>query len=366
MSSTIDDWNPLWSNDKDKKLLQKINGCRCKHENRLRNSRRWIPNDDIAEPLLREKELGLFFTPHFSKFSKYMSNTTGTSMVKHLGIVGAGAMGAGIAQLAALSGIDVALYDINDTLLRQALERLKRGLNIAVEKGELNAPQSTEAFVRIHPRTRLADLSHSEIVIEAVIEDLRIKKDLFKHLEASTKPTTILASNTSFLSIAAIASATNRPEKIVGLHFLYPVEKVKIVEIVRTDQTTEQTLQRCRDFLTQLARTSVTVTDAPGYIFNRISHPLYGQALEILGEHIADAEQIDRIMKSEGGFTQGPFESLDAMGLDTSLNTTNSLFQGSSCDSRFRAHPIQKRMVDSGLLGKKSGRGFYTYEQEKK
>jgi 3-hydroxybutyryl-CoA dehydrogenase len=287
-------------------------------------------------------------------------------MVKHLGIVGAGTMGAAIAQLAALAGIDVVLYDINDTVLRQALERLKRSLNKAVEIGELTAEQSTEAFTRIHPRTRLIDLSHSDIVIEAVIEDLRIKKDLFKHLEAGTKPTTILASNTSSLSVKAIASATHRPEKVVGIHFLYPVEVVKIVEVARTEETSEETLQRCQDFLNQLGKTVVSVIDSPGFIFNRIVHPFHGEALQILGEHVADAEQIDRIMKSEGGFPLGPFESLDIVGLDVSLNTTKALLDASSGDSRFRPHPIQKRMVESGLLGKKSGRGFYTYEEGKK
>jgi len=287
-------------------------------------------------------------------------------MVKHLGIVGAGTMGAGIAQLAALAGIDVALYDINDTVLRQALERLKRSLNKAVEKGEVSAAQSTEAFTRIHPRTRLADLSHSEIVIEAVIEDVRIKKDLFKHLEAGTKPTAILATNTSSLSVTAIASATQRQEKIVGLHFLFPVESVKIVEVVRSERTTQETLDRCHSFLSQLGRTPITVADSPGYVINRIVHPFHSEALQILGEHIADAEQIDRIMKAEGGFTLGPFESLDAIGLDVSLNATKMLFEASSGDSRFRPHPIEKRMVDSGKLGKKSGQGFYSYEQEKK
>ena len=287
-------------------------------------------------------------------------------MVKHLGIVGAGTMGAGIAQLAALAGIDVALYDINDTVLRQALERLKRSLNTAVQRGELSAEQSTEAFTRIHPRTRLADLSNSEIVIEAVIEDLRIKKDLYKHLEAGTKPTTIFASNTSSLSITAIASATHRPEKIVGLHFMHPVETVKVVEIVQTTETSQETLQRCHDFLNQLGKTPVTVADSPGFIINRIDHHFHAEALQILGEHIADAEQIDRLMKAEGGFAHGPFEALDIIGLDASLNTTKALFHALSCDPRYRAHPIQKRMVESGLLGQKTGRGFYTYEQEKK
>jgi 3-hydroxybutyryl-CoA dehydrogenase len=287
-------------------------------------------------------------------------------MVRHLGIVGAGTMGAGIAQLAALAEIEVALYDINDTVLRQALERLKRSLNKAVEKGEVSAAQSTGAFSRIHPRTRIADLSHSDFIIESVIEDLRIKKDLFKHLEAGTKPTTILATNTSFLSVSAIASATHRADKVVGLHFLFPVEAVKIVEIVRTELASQETIQRCLEFLSQLGKTAITVADVPGFIINRVVHPFYGEALRVLGEHVADAEQIDRIMKTVGGFASGPFESMDGLGLDSSLDTTKALFDASYGDSRFRPHPVQRRMVESGLLGKKSGRGFFTYEQEKK
>jgi len=299
-------------------------------------------------------------------FFEKSSITTSLPMVKHLGIVGAGTMGAGVAQLAALAGIDVALYDINDTVLRQALERLKRSLNQAVQKGELSAEQSTEAFTRIHPRTRITDLNHSEIVVEAVIEDLRIKKDLFKHLEAGTKPTTILATNTSFLSVTAIGSATHRADKVVGLHFLFPVHDVKIVEVIRTEHASQETIQRCHDFLNQLGKTAITVADVPGFIINRILHPFHGEALRLLGEHVADAEQTDRIMKAEGGFAVGPFESLDNLGLDSSLNATKALFDASSGDSRFRPHPIQQRMVDSGLLGKKAGSGFFVYDQEKK
>jgi 3-hydroxybutyryl-CoA dehydrogenase len=307
----------------------------------------------------------LFFKPHFSTFFEKSSNTTSLHMIKHLGIVGAGTMGAGIALLAARAGIEVALYDINDTLLRQALERLKRSLNKAVEKGELSPEHSTEAFTRIHPRTRIADLSHSDFVIEAVIEDLRIKKDLFKHLEAGTKPTTILATNTSFLSVTAIASATHRADKVIGLHFLFPVESAKLVEIVQTNQTSKETVQRSEGFLSQLGKSAVSVADTPGFIMNRILHPFYGEALRLLGEHVAEAEQIDRIMKSEGGFSLGPCELMDDMGLDSSLVVTRALFDASSGDARFRPHPIQKRMVESGLLGKKSGRGFYLHEQEK-
>jgi 3-hydroxybutyryl-CoA dehydrogenase len=284
-------------------------------------------------------------------------------MIKHLGIVGAGTIGSGIAQLAALAGIDVAFYDINDTVLRQALERLKRNLNSAVEKGDLTQEQSVDGFSRIHPRTHITDLNHSEIVIDAVIEDLRIKKDLFKHLEAGTKPNAILASSISSLSVTAIGSATKHPGKVVGLHFLLPVESSKLAEIVQTSQTSADTLERCREFVRQVGKRSITVCDSPGFVIDRLAQLYFGEALRILGEHVADAEQIDRIMKAEGGFTQGAFESLDAIGIDAALATTQALYDRSSGDSRFRPHQILKQMVEAGTMGRKSGQGFYSYEQ---
>lgn len=286
-------------------------------------------------------------------------------MVKHLGVVGAGTMGAGLTEVAALAGIDVALYDINDTVLRQALERIKRSFNKAVENGELSQGQTTEAFARIHPRTRLADLSHSEIVVEAVIEDLRIKKDLFKRLEADTKPTTILASDTSLLSITAIASAVRRPEKVIGLHFMNPVRVEKLVEIVRTEQTSPETLQQSFDFSKQLGKAPVVVKDAPGFIINRVMQPFYGESLRILGENIASVEQIDRIVKMAGGFAIGPFESMDSVGLDVNLAVTQSLYDRFFGEPRYRPHPIEKQMVESGMVGEKAGRGFYHYNQSK-
>ncbi len=286
-------------------------------------------------------------------------------MVKHLGVVGAGTMGAGIAQVAALAGIDVALYDVNATVLRQSLERLKRVFSKAVEKGELTQEQTTEAFTRIHPRTRLTDLSHSEIIVEAVIEDLRVKKDLFKHLESGTKPSTILASNTSSLSLTAIASATQHPEKVVGLHFRHPIDVEQLVELVRTEQTSPDTLQRSIDFSMQLGKTPVIVNDAPGFIINRLLQPFHGEALRILSEHIASVEQIDRIVKTAGGFAMGPFESLDSAGLDVMLSVTQSLYERSCGEPRYRIHPLLKQMVESGLVGEKSGQGFYHYVQNK-
>ena len=285
-------------------------------------------------------------------------------MIKHLGIIGAGTMGAGIAQAAALSKVEVVLYDINDTILRQALERVKTDFKKGVEKGKLTSEQTTEAFGRIHPRTRLADLSHSDIVIEAVIEDLRIKKDLFKHLEADTRPTTILASNTSSLSITAIASAARYPERFVGMHFFNPVQRMKLVEIVLGQRTSPETAQRAIDCARQLGKTTVVAKDTPGFIVNRVARPFYGEALRLLDENVAYVEEIDRIVRIEGGFAMGPFELMDLIGLDVNLAVTQSIHEQFFGEPRYRPHSIQKKMVESGMLGRKAGQGFYKYEKK--
>ena len=286
-------------------------------------------------------------------------------MVKHLGVVGAGTMGSGIAQVAALSKIDVALYDINGTLLRQGLERIKADFKRGIEKGKLTHDQTTEAFSRIHPRTRLSDLGHADVILEAAIEDLRIKKDLFKHLEASTKPGTLLASNTSSLSITAIASATQIPERVIGMHFFNPAHIMKLVEVVQGGKTTEEAIQRAMELARQLGKTPVVVKDTPGFVVNRVARPFYSEALRLLGENVASVEEIDRIVRIEGGFAMGPFELMDLIGLDVNFSVTQSMYDQFFGEPRYRPHPIQKGMVESGMLGKKSGQGFYTYKEEK-
>ncbi|GJQ21153.1 MAG: hypothetical protein HBSIN02_15080 [Bacteroidia bacterium] len=287
-------------------------------------------------------------------------------MIKHVGVVGAGTMGAGIALAAARSGLDVILYDVNDTVLRQALERIKTDLKQGVAKGKVPADEVSSIVTRIHPRTNLSDFHACELVVEAIIEDLRVKKDLFKHLETHTKTSTVLATNTSSLSVTAITSVLRKPERGIGLHFFNPAHIMKLVEIVRTRATSESTVAFARSFLHDIGKQPVLVRDTPGFIVNRVARPFYGEALRLLGEQVATHEQIDRILKQGAGFAMGPFELMDLIGIDVNFAVTQSMYDQFFGEPRYRPHPIQKQMVDAGRLGKKTGAGFYTYNDNTK
>lgn len=285
-------------------------------------------------------------------------------MAKSIGIVGAGTIGSGIARAIAQAGQDVLVYDVNETVLRRAFELVKSDYKRLVERGVMTQEEVGAIVGRIHPRTSLSDLRSCELVIEAVIEDLRIKKDLFKHLESHVKPVTLLASATTSLPLTAIASATTIPERVLGLHFLHPAATTPMVEVIRAAQTSTATIDKAIEFVSSIGKTSVTVSDTPGFVVNRLRTSIWGEALRILGESIADYEQIDSIARTIGGFKKGPFESLDQTGIDLALAIVQTLYDRSSGEPRYRPHPIQKRMVESGMTGAASGRGFYPYTKD--
>ena len=214
---------------------------------------------------------------------------------------------------------------------------------------------------RIRTRTSLPDLGHCDCIIESVFEDIHVKKDIFKHLDAFTKSTAVLASTTSSLSITSIGANTLNPERIAGVHFFNPVETSTLVEIVKGNKTNNEVIEKIIALINLLGKTSIIVKDTPGFIANRVSQPLFGEALRLLGENVANAGQIDRIVKIIGGFPGGPFESMDQIGIDATLTEAQSLYEQSYGEPRLRPHPILKQMVESGWLGKKTNKGFFVY-----
>jgi 3-hydroxybutyryl-CoA dehydrogenase len=283
-------------------------------------------------------------------------------VIKTIGIIGAGTMGSGIAQVAALSQFDVLLYDVSSDALKSATSRISDDLRRNVEKGRLGTSEATAAVSRIHPRGTVGDMAQAEFIVEAAAEDLLVKKELFKKLDEIVVPATTLASNTSSLSITAIGSMSQRPEYVVGMHFFNPPTLMKLVEVVRGKQTSDETVRKTMELAATMGKTAVMCKDTPGFVVNRIARPFYGEALRIFGEGIATVEEIDRIVRLEGGFKMGPFELMDLIGIDVNYAVTKSVYEQFFHEPRFRPHPIQRQMVEAGTLGRKTKKGFYTYE----
>jgi 3-hydroxybutyryl-CoA dehydrogenase len=281
--------------------------------------------------------------------------------MKNIGIVGAGTMGGGIAVVAALAGYDVDLADIDMRVLASTRTRIEFDLQRSVLRGKLSDQQAEASLSHITYHSAIDPLSRSEIVIEAIVEDLDLKQKLFATLEEICKPETILATNTSSLPVAAIGSGVKHRERVIGLHFFNPPLLMKLVEVVRAHESSDTTIEQATGFVKTLGKTPVVVRDTPGFIVNRIARPFYGEALKILGEGIASVEEIDRIVKLEGGFTMGPFELMDLIGVDVNLAVTKSMYDQSFGEPRYRPHIIQQQMVTTGRLGRKTGLGFYKY-----
>lgn len=278
-----------------------------------------------------------------------------------IAVLGAGIMGAGIAQILAQGGYSVIMRDLQMTLVKDGLQTIEENLEKEIEKGILHNEEKEIIMGRIQGSTDLADLHDADLVIEAVVENMAIKKQIFAELDNLCPYHTILATNTSSLSIAEIASSTRRRDRIVGLHFFNPVSKVKLVEVIKGIDTSPETLETARDFVQKLGKYPVVVSrESPGYIVNRILIPYLNEAIWVYGEGLAEKEDIDLAMKLGAGMPRGPLELADSIGLDH-LYASIQVFYEEFRDPKYRPHTLFSTMVRAGYWGKKSGRGFYNY-----
>ncbi len=282
-------------------------------------------------------------------------------MPQKIAVLGAGTMGAGIAQLAAQSGYDVLLYDVKGELVERGLGNIKAALQSRVDKGKMPADEMQAAIQRISTTTQRDDAAGSAVIIEAAPEDLALKREIFSSLSKLCPPDTILATNTSSLSVTAIAASAERAERVVGMHFFNPATVMPLVEVVAGSSTSPDVVGSVSRLASSMGKTPVLAADMPGFIVNRVARPFYGEALKMLGEGSATIPQIDAAIRA-AGFRMGPFELMDLIGIDINFAVTKSVYEAFFGESRFRPHPIQQRMVEAGNLGRKSGRGFYDYE----
>ena len=280
--------------------------------------------------------------------------------MKKIGVIGAGTMGTGIAHVSALSGFDVTLVDIEQNLLEHSLTSIKKGLKRQVDKGKIYQEEMNAALVRIQTITEMRSLSSEDIVIEAATENKEVKISIFSELDTFCPEKTILASNTSSISISLIASATNRPEKVIGMHFMNPVSIMKLVEIIRGKLTSDETTGKVKNLVEVLNKIPVECNDSSGFVSNRILMPMINEAVFCLADGVATAEAIDKIMTLGMAHPMGPLTLADLIGLDICLAIMEVLHRDMG-DDKYRPCPLLEEMVSAGNLGRKTGQGFYSY-----
>jgi 3-hydroxybutyryl-CoA dehydrogenase len=281
--------------------------------------------------------------------------------IKKFGIVGAGQMGAGIAQVAAMCGLDVWLCDISDELIQKGLDGIRKGLDRMVSKEKIAADEADAVMGRLHKAPGLGDLAEVDFVVEAATERESLKLEIFEKLDKITEPHVILASNTSSISITRIGAATGRPDKVIGMHFMNPVPVMKLVEIIRGLATSDETNQATLELSERMGKTCTQSKDFPGFIVNRILMPMINEAVTALYEGIGTPEDIDNGMKLGTNQPMGPLALADLIGLDTCLAVMEVLHRGLG-DSKYRPCPLLRQHVDAGWLGRKTGRGFHSYQ----